>query len=43
MNYVLDSSAVICFLRDEPGADAIEKLLLDAESKFFVKINKHLS
>jgi len=36
MNYVLDSSAVICFLRDEPGADAFEQLLIDAENKFIL-------
>jgi len=27
MNYVLDSSAVICFLRDESGANVVEDLL----------------
>jgi predicted nucleic acid-binding protein len=31
MNYVLDASAMIAFLRDEPGADVVERLLLDPD------------
>ena len=31
MKAILDSSAVIAFLRDEPGADIVDGLLLDAE------------
>ncbi|MBU0608444.1 MAG: PIN domain-containing protein [Armatimonadetes bacterium] len=30
MNAILDSSAVIAFLRDEPGADMVDALLRDA-------------
>lgn len=30
MNYVLDSSALIAFFRDEDGADEVENLLRDA-------------
>jgi PIN domain nuclease of toxin-antitoxin system len=32
MKTILDSSAVIAFLRDEPGADMVDGLFLDAEN-----------
>lgn len=30
MNYVLDSSALIAYLRDEPGADTVEQQIVNA-------------
>ncbi len=33
MIYVLDASAMLAFLRDEPGADVVEAALLDTESQ----------
>ncbi len=35
MNYVLDASALIAFLRDEQGAEVVEALLLDPENDCF--------
>jgi predicted nucleic acid-binding protein len=35
MNYALDSNAIIAFLRDEPGSDVVEGLLLDPSSTCF--------
>lgn len=32
MKYVLDSCALIAFIRDEPGAELIEQILLDEDS-----------
>lgn len=36
VQYVLDSSAILCFLRDEAGADVIEPLLMDADAHHFL-------
>ena len=33
MIFVLDASAMIAFLRGEPGADAVAEILLDSESQ----------
>lgn len=35
MIFVLDASAMIAFLRGEPGADAVAQILLDSESQFY--------
>lgn len=35
MNYVLDASAMIAFLRGEPGADSVFESLLDPESRCY--------
>ncbi len=35
MNFVLDASAMIAFLRDEPGADVVAEVLVDTASKCF--------
>lgn len=35
MNFVLDASAMIAFLRGEPGADAVAETLLDPESRCY--------
>ena len=32
MNLALDSSAIIALLKDEPGADVVERLLLDSDN-----------
>jgi len=34
--YVLDSSAILCFLRDEPGAEMVEPLITDADNQHFL-------
>ncbi|MFN7924801.1 MAG: PIN domain-containing protein [Bryobacteraceae bacterium] len=35
MIFVLDASAMIAFLRGEPGADAVAEILLDSESQCY--------
>ena len=34
--YVLDSSAIICFLRNEAGAEVVEDLLADPANDHFI-------
>lgn len=34
MQFVIDASAVMAFLRDEPGADRVEELLSSVDSSF---------
>jgi len=36
MNLALDSSALIAFLKDEPGAEVVERLLLDSANTCYV-------
>lgn len=36
MKYILDSSALIAFIRNEEGADLVEKLLLDDSSAIYM-------
>jgi PIN domain nuclease of toxin-antitoxin system len=35
MNYAIDGSSLLAFLRDEPGADVVESLLLDASNNCY--------
>ena len=34
--YVLDSSAILCFLRNEPGADIVDALLTDTANQHVI-------
>lgn len=34
--YVLDSSAVACLLRNEPGVDIVERLLIDSANQHYI-------
>lgn len=36
MNLAMDSSALIAFLKDEPGAEIVERLLLDSTNTCYV-------
>lgn len=35
-SYVLDSSAIICLLRDEPGVDVVERLLIEPGNQHYI-------
>jgi PIN domain nuclease of toxin-antitoxin system len=35
MNYILDGSALVAYLRDEAGAEIVERLLLDTQNPCF--------